>query len=275
MARQTISVILGVRNEERQIARCLDALTWADEVLVIDNRSTDKTEQIARTYSNVRFFQFDDYLNAKMNFGIENSTGDWLLRLDADEVVTRELEREIVEEVLEKPESPFDGYWIPNRVYFFGKWLRYGVAYDDRFGKDKIGFGFRKTMWKRGFAWYEVKREHEDISVKGRWGLLRNPYDHYSHSTVSQWIQKMNYYTDRDLERTNVLGEGFVLPKPGKTLVAMAKIFYDFQVRRKGYKDGIHGFMASALNTIYLLAWRCKLWEKHAREAREGEIVDY
>src|SRR5262249_18633264 len=139
----------------------------------------------------------------------------------------------------------------------------------------KEGYGHRKSLWKKGFAWHEAKTEHEDVSTKGNWGVLNGHYDHYSHRSVSQWIQKMNYYTDRDLERTNVLDPGFVLPKPGKTLIALVKIFYDFQVRRKGYKDGIHGFIASALNTIYLLVWRCKLWEKHARMTRKEEMVDY
>jgi len=111
--------------------------------------------------------------------------------------------------------------------------------------------------------------------VKGRWGLLINPYDHYSHPSVSQWIKKMNFYTDKDLDRTDVLAPDFKVPSPGKTLLALAKIFWGYQVSRKGYKDGIHGFMASALNTLYLLVWRCKVWEKHYRVAHPKDVVDY
>src|SRR5579872_726528 len=275
MSRQTISVVIPVYNVEDKIARCLDALTWADEVICVDMFSTDRTEEICRRYPNVVFVQNRDYIFANVNFGIDRAKGDWVMRLDSDEVVSPELAREIREEVLAKPDSPYAGFWVPNRVFFFGKWIRYGVAYDDRFGKDRVGYSFRKALFRRGTARYACRREHEDLTTEGEYGVLQGYYDHFSHRSVSEWIAKMNYYTDRDIERQDVLAPDFKLARPRRTLIALATIFYGYYIRRRGYKDGIHGFMTCALNTFYVLVERCKQWEKHYRLTHPDEVVDY
>lgn len=274
-ARQTISVVIPVLNVERIIARCLDALAWADEVVVVDMFSTDRTEEICRRYPNVKFHQNRDYIYGNVNFGIDRASGDWVMRLDSDEVVSPELAREIQEEVLANPETPYSGFWVPNRVFFFGKWIRYGVAYDDRFGPDRVGYGYRKALFRRGTARYACRREHEDLTTEGEYGVLQHHYDHFSHRSVSEWIAKMNYYTDRDVERQDVLSPDFKLPRPGRTLVALCTIFFYLYVRRKGYRDGIYGFITCALNTLYVLVERCKVWEKRYRLTRSDEITPY
>src|SRR5206468_2319733 len=136
------------------------------------------------SYPNVRVLQCEDYIFAKVNFGLEQATGDWILKLDADEIVSPELAAEI-QTLMENPQTGIDGYWVPNRVFFFGKWIKYGVAYDPRFGKEKVGFGRRQSLWKKGFAWHDAHSEHEEISTKGVWGVLNGHYDHYSHRSVS------------------------------------------------------------------------------------------
>jgi glycosyltransferase involved in cell wall biosynthesis len=274
-ARAAISVVIPILNVEPIIRRCLDALTWADEVLCVDMFSTDKTEEICRSYPNVVFLQNRDYIYANVNFGIDHAKGDWVMRLDSDEVVSPELAAEIQNEVLANPDVPYSGFWVPNKVYFFGKWIRYGVAYDDRFGKDKLGYGFRKILFKRGTARYACRREHEDLTTEGEYGLLRGHYDHFSHRTVSSWLSKMNYYTDKDVERLDVLATGFKLASPKRTLIALPTIFYGYFVRRKGYRDGLYGFIVCALNTLYVLVERCKVWEKHHRLTHPEDLVEY
>ena len=190
MARQTLSVVIPVYNVADIIGRCLDALTWADEVVVVDMFSTDETEAICRRYANVRFFQNRDYIYANFNYGLDRATGDWILRLDSDEVVSLQLAQEIQEEVLAN--------------------------------------------------------------------YLKNEYP----QTV-------------DVERTDVTAPGFRLPRPHRTLLALAKVFFDLYIRRKGYRDGVHGFMCCTLNTFYLLVERCKLWEKHAWATQCEELVRY
>ena len=111
--RQTLSVVIPTFNVEPIIARCLEALRWADEVVVVDMFSTDRTREICERYPNVRFLQKQDYIFANVNYGMEIATGDWVMRLDSDEVPTPELAREIQEEVLARPEVPYTTYWVP------------------------------------------------------------------------------------------------------------------------------------------------------------------
>jgi glycosyltransferase involved in cell wall biosynthesis len=273
VARQRISAVLCVYNEAHQIARCLDALAWCDEVVVVDRFSTDDTRKIAATYPNVRFFQREDWTNPNMNFGLEQATGDWILRIDCDEIVSPEMAQEILSDVLSKPGDRYSGYWAPNRVYFFGKWIKYGVAYDARFKRP--GYGYRQVLFRKGAATYACVSFHEELTTSGEWGRLEHHFDHYSHPSVTRWISKMNHYTDNDVKQKDVLSADFKLPRPGKTLVALVKIFFGYYVLRQGYRDGVHGFMTCALNTIYVLVERCKVWEKHYRLTHPDEVVKY
>ena len=273
LGRQTLSAVLCVFNEAHQIARCLDALDWCDEVIVVDRFSTDGTADMARSYPNVRLFQREDWTNPNMNYGIEQAAGDWILRIDCDEIVSPDLAEEIRTDVLANPDMRYSGFWVPNRVYFFGKWIRYGVAYDARFKRP--GYGYRQILFRRGTAKYACVGFHEELTTEGAYGKLQYQYEHFSHPSVSRWIAKMNHYTDSDVAQRNVLATDFRLPTSGKTLVALVKIFVTYYVVRQGYRDGIHGFMTCALNTIYVLVERCKVWEKHYRLTRPDEVVKY
>lgn len=257
---QTISVIIPVYNVEKIIGRCLDALTWADEVVVVDMYSTDRTKEICESYPNVKFLQNKDYIYANINYGMDHASGDWVMRLDSDEVVSPELAKEIQEKVLANDNNPYSGYWVPNRVFFFGKWIKYGPAYDPR-SKGK-GFGYRKLIFKKGTARYECKREHEDIITTGTLGYLNGHYDHYSHDSISTWIGKMNYYTDRDTERIDNDPSRLSKAYAFRMFVVPILTFLKLYIGRRGYKDGMHGFVVCALNAWYGFVDRAKAWEK-------------
>lgn len=258
---KTISVIIPTFNVEKIISRCLDALKWADEVVVVDMFSTDRTREICESFPNVSFYQNKDYIFANVNYGIDHAKGDWLMRLDSDEVVTPELAQEIREKVLSLEDDGNSGYWVPSRVYFFGKWIKYGMAYDSR--RKGSGYGYRKILFKKGTARYECKREHEDLTVTGEYGCLEHPYDHYSHDSISTWLSKMNYYTDRDTERIEEdiparLGAFFAL----KMVLMPVRDFFKLYVQLRGYKDGMHGLVVCLLNSMYAFVDRSKAWEK-------------
>lgn len=271
--RASISAVLCVFNEAHQIGRCLDALAWCDEVVVVDRFSSDGTRDIAETYPNVRVFQREDWTNPNMNFGMEQAKGDWILRIDCDEIVTPELAKEIITDVLCRADVRQTGFWVPNRVYFFGQWIRYGVAYDARFKRP--GYGYRQILFRKGTAVYACRSFHEELTTQGEYGRLQHHYEHYSHPSVTRWIEKMNHYTANDVAQIDVLAPGYRLPRPGRTLVALVKIFLTYYVGRQGYRDGINGFTTCALNTIYILVERCKIWEKHYRLTHADEIVKY
>lgn len=257
---KTVSVIIPVLNVEKIIARCLDALQWADEVVVVDMFSADRTKEICESYPNVKFVQNKDYIYANVNFGMDHASGDWLMRLDSDEIVSPGLATEIRDRVLSQGNDPNSGYWVPNRVFFFGKWLKFGPAYDPR-SKGK-GFGYRKILFKKGTARYECKREHEDMVTTGEYGFLEGHYDHFSHDSISAWISKMNYYTDCDTERLPDdparLSGRYAFRMFAVPVLTFLKLYIQF----RGYRDGTHGFVACALNAWYGFVDRSKAWEK-------------
>jgi (heptosyl)LPS beta-1,4-glucosyltransferase len=266
--RQTLSVVIPTLNVEPIIARCLESLRWADEVVVVDMFSTDRTQAICESFPNVRFLQRRDYIFANVNFGMKQATGDWVMRLDSDEVLTQELGREIREEVLAKPDVPCNTFWVPSRVYFWGKWLKFGPAYNPR--AKGSGYDYRKLLFRRGTARYLVKSEHEDISATGPEGWLKHPYDHYSMPTVSAWVAKMNYYTDRDVERKTPDEVAVIRFAPRPLLWRFLRDFISLYVRRQGYRDGAHGLAACFLHAVYPAVETIKTWERQWKAEHEA-----
>lgn len=273
-ARKRLSVVIPTYNCADLLARALDALAWADEVVVVDSFSTDSTEAVARRYPNVRWVPWAPEghysIYAKVNHGMDLAAGDWVLRLDSDEVVTPALAEEIT--AVLGADGPCDGYWIPSRTYFFGRWIRYGIAYNtEGINRTNPGHGYRKCLFRKGFARYPDHHAHEALESRGEWGYLTAHYDHYSHATVSQWIEKMNLYTDMDTVRWSFDDPMWKRYHPGKTVAAVFLLFWDHYVRKKGYRDGMHGFMLAGLNAVYLFVERCKMWERQWRaEHAEG-----
>jgi (heptosyl)LPS beta-1,4-glucosyltransferase len=266
--RRTLSVVIPTLNVEAIIARCLESLRWADEVVVVDMFSTDRTQAICESFPNVRFLQRRDYIFANVNFGMKQATGDWVMRLDSDEVLTQELGREIREEVLAKPDVPCNTFWVPSRVYFWGKWLKFGPAYNPR--AKGSGYDYRKLLFRRGTARYLVKSEHEDISATGPEGWLKHPYDHYSMPTVSAWVAKMNYYTDRDVERKTPDEVAVIRFAPRPLLWRFLRDFISLYVRRQGYRDGAHGLAACFLHAVYPAVETIKTWERQWKAEHEA-----
>jgi glycosyltransferase involved in cell wall biosynthesis len=263
-ARQSLSVVIPTLNVEAIIGRCLEALRWVDEVVVVDMFSTDRTQEICESYPNVWFLQRRDYIFANVNYGMEVATGDWVMRLDSDEVLTPELGCEIQEEVLARPDAPYNTYWVPSRVYFWGKWLKFGPAYNPR--AKGSGYDFRKILFRKGTARYPVKSEHEDISAAGPYGWLEHPYDHYSMPTVSAWVAKMNYYTDRDVERKTPQECAAVRFAPRPFLWRFLRDFMSLYLRRQGYRDGAHGLAACFLHAVYPAVETIKTWERQWKQ---------
>ncbi len=258
--RKKISVVIPTFNVEKIIGRCLDSLRWADEVNIVDMYSTDGTRGICEWRANVRFYQNQDYIYANMNFGIERASHEWIMRLASDEVITPELAEEIQERVLAETYPEYAGFYAPCRVFFFGRWIKYGPACDRR--SRVPGEAYQKLIFRKGTAYYRVEREHEDLTTTGEYGFLKNHYLHYSHESVSQWIGKMNYYTDRDVERVPLDRISLHRFNRVKWFYWFLHNFYGLYVTKRGYKDGFHGFVVCTLHALYPIIEQFKLWEK-------------
>ena len=255
-----ISVVIPTYNVETIITRCLEALRWADEVNIVDKCSTDRTREICARYPNVRFHEREDSINPNVNYGIERATHEWILRLDGDEVVTPELAAEIQEVVLRERYPHYSGFHVPSRVHFFGKWIKYGPAFQSE--SQVPGQAYRKTLFRKGTAYYRCEHIHEDITTTGEYGFLKSHYLHYSHDSISQWIGKMNFYTDQDVGRVPMEQISFKPFLRLRLCYWLLHNFYGMYVRRHGHRDGFHGFVVCLLSAWYPIVHQLKLWEK-------------
>ena len=244
-----ISVVISAFNEEHMISDCLkSAKLVADEIIVINNTSQDKTEEISKKYAKV-FTRPNDpvMLNTSKNFGFSKASGDWIISLDADERITPELAKEIRSAV---KGTRYNGFDIPRKNIIFGKWIQHSIWWPD----------YNLRLFRRGKGKFAEKHVHEKLDVTGKIGQLKNPMIHYNYQTVSQFINKLNKtYTESETENFIKAGKNInwydAIRWPTNDFV---KTFF-FE---KGYKDGMHGLILSMFQAFYALVFFAKVWEK-------------
>lgn len=252
-----VSVIVITRNEERNIERCLKSVAWADEIIVVDSFSTDRTIELAEKYTpEVIHHEYDgDIPQRERGFAI--ATGEWLLYIDADEQVSDELKEEI-RRVIASPEAK-DGYYVPRKVFAFGKWISHGGWFPD--------YSFR--LFRKANYRAELAEVHGGFTVDGEKGTLTGYLLHYTYDTIEQYLDKMNNYTS--LQIANKLRDD---PSARSSLTKLVfspvSHFFRKYISNKGYKDGFHGFLLAALGSLSTLAIYAKLWEYRCRES-EGK----
>lgn len=245
----TLTVVISAWNEEAKIKRCLSSVSWADEIIFVDNSSTDNTSDIAKQFTSKVFKRPNNpMLNINKNFGFSKATSDWVLSLDADEEITKELAGEIRSAMNEKSEKV--GYWIPRKNILFGKWIKHGLWWPDK----------QMRLFKREKGKFPGIHVHEYLSVDGPTGELYEPYIHYNYETISQFLRKMDtIYTESEVQKhlsTNYQVSWYdAIRFPISDFV---KIYF----AQNGYKDGLHGLVLSMLQAFYSFIVFAKLWEK-------------
>jgi len=235
MSREKITVVVIAKNEEKNIADCLESVKWADEVIVVDDFSTDQTREIARRYT-------DNIINRKMdiegrhrNFAYSKASNEWVLSLDADERVTPELADEI-SQTLVKPE--YDGYTVPRRNYIGKVWLRHGGWYPAAHLKL-----FRKSKLK-----YEETEVHPRVIMNSPCGHLTKDIIHYSFQDIAGYIAKQNGQTTLEAIKIYKSEKGMSL---GRALRRIIDRFFRAYIGKGGYRDGFYGFVAAVFGSWY------------------------
>ena len=264
VTRETIAVVIPTLNVEKIIRPCLDQLTWADEVVIVDMLSTDRTKEICSSYPNVRFLERKDYIFGNVNYGMEQANTDWVIRLDSDEILDTELQLSI-QNVLNNPDPNIYGYYFPSVQYMFGLPMSYGVG---------SGPCLRKCMFRKGSAYYECNSEHEDITTTGKLEVLSGRYEHLTNHTVEEVVRKFNYYTTKDIER---LSEEIISSpeKPLRTCYKAIRMFILYYFQWKGYKDGYLGFYTSLFRgPVYIFIEDAKRWERWRSEQGQPSSLD-
>lgn len=228
-----LSVAIIARNEERNLPACLASVAFADEIVVVDHASSDRTVQIARERG-ARVIETVDWpgFGPQKNRAIAACTGAWILSIDADERVTPELRTEI-EHVL--TQAQFDVYEMPRRSYYVGRFMRHGGWYPDRC----------RRLFKRGAARFSDARVHESLVSDRPVGRLSAPLLHYSFRSLEDVLDKVNRYSSASAQ---TLAEQGVTPGVLTAIVHGVAAFLRTYVFKLGFLDGKYGFMLAVSN---------------------------
>jgi glycosyltransferase involved in cell wall biosynthesis len=255
-----IAAVIITKDEEKNIAACLESVRWADERIVVDAESRDRTAEIARQHgAQVHVRPWPGY-GPQKNFGMEQARAEWILIVDADERIVPALREEIQAAIKAGPAPDLAGFEIPRRNFFYGRWIRGGGIYPD----------YQLRLLRKSAGRYDDTQLHENLRIHGRVERLRNPMDHYSMPTVGGHAQKMRRYTTLAAqEKLKARSRVTALDIAGRHLGTMFKTY----VLRGGWRDGVHGLIVTlfaGMHTFvkYVKAYEMLLARGARREAR-------
>lgn len=245
-----ISIVISAFNEQEKIEECLkSAKLVSDEIIFIDNSSSDKTVQIAKKYTNKIYIEENDpvMLNRNKNLGFSKVSNNWIISLDADERITEQLANEIKKAIQDKN---INGYEIPRKNIIFGKWIQHSIWWPD----------YNLRLFRKDKGKFALRHVHEKIEIVGQTGRLENPMVHYNYQTVSQFLNKLNNtYTESEAE--NFINKGKQINWFDAIRWPAGDFFKTFFLE-EGFKDGLHGLVLSLLQAFYSLIVFAKIWEK-------------
>ena len=246
MGNMKISAVILTKNEESTIKECIASVRWCDEVLVIDDDSTDATREVARKFGAIVYQQgLNNNFALQRNFGLKMAHGEWVLFLDSDERISTSLTFEIQGKIISTLDT-YTGYMIKRQDSMWGKVLKHGETGNialTRLAKRDAG------EWKG--------RVHEKWDIKGSIGRLDNPIIHFPHLTITEFLKEINFYTDL---RASELHEKKVKVSWWHILAyPKAKFFVNF-ILKQGFRDGIPGLMLAVFMSLHSFMVRGKLW---------------
>lgn len=246
-----ISIALITLNEEANLPRTLESVKplvcdGRGEIIVVDSGSTDRTIEIAQSYGARVFIEPWKGFAAQKNSAMEKASGDWVLQLDADEA----LEPEVIVEISSAiNDSAVQGYWIPRRNLFLGRWIKHGGFYPDP----------KLRLIRRGAGKFEEYGAHPTIKVNGPTGRLKYAMIHNAYPTLRGYIDHMNSYSASGAEVA--VAKGHRVFNPLNIVVRPLLTFLYNYVFRLGFLDGREGFLLHCYHSVYV-SWKyAKAWE--------------
>ena len=262
-----LSVVLATYNEEKNIEDCIKSFdNIADEIIVFDESSKDKTREIGKKLgANVYKVKHEPMFHKTKQKVIDKAKGEWVLQLDADERVTLELQKEILKKV-NNPKNPYSSFYIKRKNYFVGKWMKGSGMWPDPVIR----------LFKKGKAQLPRKSVHEQMVVDGKVGKLSNPLDHYTAPTFRKYLVNANRYTtltalelEEKGEKSNLFSFiNFVLIKPIYT-------FLNLFFRHKGFRDGLHGFVFDLFSGLHFPIAYFKLLEIKKNPEKKKKYINW
>ncbi len=251
-----ISAIVRTWNEENNLEECLKSISWADEIVVVDSHSTDRTIEITRKYTDKVFIRDWPGHIAQSQFATDQASNTWVLSMDADERVTPELRGEII--ALDLINTPHDAFEMPRRHFFMQRWINHSGWYPDRkirlFRKDRCHWG--------GY------NPHDVVRFRGSMGRLKSDLIHYIYRDISHFSSTKNSYS------TYTACDHFKNGKKARlmdfTLRPMYAFFYRYFIRL-GFLDGLAGLVICIEEAHGVFLKYIKLFEIENKLARFSE----
>ena len=250
MARDKISACLTVGNEEKKIRRCLQSLTWADEIVVVDSFSTDRTVDICREYTD-RVYQHEwlGYVGQK-NLIKGMAAYPWILFIDADEEISPELRTNIINEFESSNNKNYAGYEFPRRVFFLGKWIVHGDWWPD----------VKMRLYLKDGGICTGREPHEHVVVDGPVKRLRGCLNHYTYDDISDQVQTMNKFSTISsagmVENARQFSNWDIFFRP------FFRFFRGYVIKH-GFIDGYRGLIIAVLSAVGVFLKYAKLWEQY------------
>jgi glycosyltransferase involved in cell wall biosynthesis len=254
-----ISSIIIAKNEERNIARCLESQQGLmDEMIVIiDKSSTDSTAEIAKNFPCAKLYtaEWKGY-SATKQYGVSLASNDWIFWIDADEEITPALKEEI--KTLSREGFTFNAYNVARKAFFLGKWMKHSGWYPSRVTR----------LFNRHSAVFSSRNVHENLEVTGSVGELKNDLHHYTDADIKHYFMKFNSYTSLAAEDLSEKNKRFRL---SDITIRPFYLFIKMYIIKRGFLDGIQGFMLAVFSSLYVFTKYSKLWELNNRRKKSGD----
>ena len=254
------------KDEEANLPACLESVAFADEIVVVDSRSTDATVRVAESFQAVKpggkevrprviVRDWPGHVEQK-NFAIDAATHDWVLSIDADERVSPELRGEI-EATLSRRESLADGYTMPRKTFYLGRPILRGGWYPDR----------KLRLFHRGRGRWGGTNPHDHVYVQGTVKELKGDILHFSYRSMADHLRTINSFTDVAAGEKLKKGVRFPLLR---MIVHPPFKFLKMYILKQGFREGTAGFIVAVMGTFYVFLKYAKLWEMQERRWKDA-----
>lgn len=252
MNKVPISVAIIAQDEEDNISKCIESVSWAEEIVVIDGGSADKTIEICKTLgARVIEHGWPGHIQQK-NFAIDQCTRSWILSLDADERASDDLVR-FIKQLFDSGDPDYDGYYFPRKVFYLGKWIKHSGWYPD----------YKLRLFRKSKSRWTGYNPHDRVELQGRSTRVKADILHYPYRSVRDHLDRINSYTSIMARELNSEG----------TRSNLLKIIFNPYFRflrsyifKLGFLDGFHGIIISILTSYYVFLKYLKLWELQVKQ---------
>ena len=253
--RVKVSVCVITLDEERNLEDCLSSVAWADELVVVDSGSTDRTLEIAREFGcTIVKQEFLGHVKQK-ELAVLSASNDWVLCLDADERLEQGAEDEVLGILSSETGRARAGYTFPRHTWYLGGWLDHGGWWPE----------YRLRLYNRTKGGWTGIDPHDRVDVKGETARLKSEIIHYNYRDITHHIEKVNSYTSIMADRRAEAGKK---PSLFKMLFNPPGRFFRMYLLRRGFMDGKRGLVLAVIGSFYVFLKYAKLWERRGKKGK-------